>query len=240
MSTSAPQQLSLGVSLRDEATFENYFVSGDVNSQAISALKNLSENLLLGAGPQFLVIWGARGAGLSHLVQAVCHSVGSKASIQYLPMADVRGYAADDLCDGLEQMDLVCLDGIEHICGNREWEQAIFHLYNRLKDGGKSLLIASHTSPPSLPIFLADLKSRVLGCTIFHVESLSDEAKMQALSMRAAARGFQLPEEVANYILKRSARDMVELFAILNQLDDASLQEQRRLTIPFVKDILGY
>ncbi len=240
MSSSVPKQLSLGVSLRDDATFDNFFVSGDANTLALNALQDLAAKIASGSGQELVVIWGARAAGLSHLLQAVCHAVGPEVAVQYLPMADVRGYAAEELCDGLEHMDLVCLDGIEHVCGNRQWEQAIFHLYNRLKDGGKSLLLASHTSPPSLPVLLADLKSRILGCTIYHIESLSDESKIQALSMRAAARGMQLPEDVANYILKRSARDMVGLFAILDQLDDASLQEQRRLTIPFVKETLGY
>jgi len=230
-----PKQLSLGVSLRDEATFENYYVSGHGNEQAVAALKSMAEK-----PEHFVVVWGNRGVGLSHLLQAVCHQLDEQYRVQYLPMADVRGYDAAELCDGLEQMDLVCLDGIEHISGNRQWEQAVFHLFNRLRDAGKSLLVASHTSPPSLPILLADLKSRLLGCVIYHIEGLSDESKKQALMTRAERRGFNLPEEVASFILNRSARDMAALFAILDHLDDASLEQKRKLTIPFVKKTLGW
>lgn len=236
MSTNDPVQLSLGVSLRDDATFSNYFSAEGANSIALKALQQFAVDR---SGGQ-IVVWGTRGAGLSHLLQAVCHSATAvKRTIQYLPMADVRGYAAEDLCEGLEELDIVCLDGIEHICGNRRWEQTVFHLYNRIKDHGKSLLISSHTSPPSLPILLPDLKSRILGCVVYHIESLSDEGKLDALRMRAAVRGFDLPEDVALFILRRASRDTVALFHLLNQLDDASLQEKRKLTIPFVKEILG-
>jgi len=236
MSTNAPVQLSLGVSLRDDATFSNYFTAGETNAIALKALKQFAVDR---SGGQ-LVIWGTRGVGLSHLLQAVCHTASAeKRTIQYLPMADVRGYDAEDLCEGLEELDIVCLDGIEHICGNRRWEQTVFHLYNRLKDSGRSLLMSSHTSPPALPIVLPDLKSRILGCVVYHIENLSDQGKLDALRMRASVRGFDLPEDVAQFILRRASRDTVALFHLLNQLDDASLQEKRKLTIPFVKDILG-
>ncbi|WP_185235886.1 DnaA regulatory inactivator Hda [Teredinibacter franksiae] len=232
----SPVQLSLGVSLRDDATFDNYFTATESNDQAIFALKKLAQ----GAEQNLVVIWGARSAGLTHLVQALCHRAGNaQRIIQYFPMADVRGYDSQELCEGLEEMDIVCLDGIEHVCGNRAWEQSLFHLFNRLRDAGKSLLISSHVSPPSLPILLPDLKSRVLGCEIYHIESLTDDGKKDALRMRAAARGMELSEEVASFILNRASRDTVELFQLLNRLDDASLREQRKLTIPFVKEVLG-
>ncbi|WP_075186092.1 DnaA regulatory inactivator Hda [Teredinibacter haidensis] len=236
MSDGTPVQLSLGVSLRDDATFENYFVAAGVNTQAVFALNRLAKN----NQQDLMLVWGSRGAGLTHLLQAACHIASHDGRmIQYLPMADVRGYDAAELCDGLEEMDIVFLDGIEHVCGNHLWEQTLFHLFNRLRDGGKSLLVSSHTSPPSLPILLPDLKSRMLGCEIYHIEGLTDEGKKEALKMRAAARGMELSGEVASFILNRASRDTAELFYLLNQLDDASLQEKRKLTIPFVKEVLG-
>ncbi|TVZ39965.1 regulatory inactivation of DnaA Hda protein [Alteromonadaceae bacterium 2753L.S.0a.02] len=232
---SKPQQLSLGIALHDEATFENYLVA-DNNAQAVAALQNIAST----QGGDNLCIWGARGVGLSHLLQATCHEAAALGrSLQYFPMADVRGYAAAELCEGLEELDLVCLDGIEHICGNRDWEQALFHLFNRMRDAGKTMIFSSHTSPPSLPILLADLKSRLLSCVIYHLESLDDDGKRSALKMRAQLRGFDMPDEVANFILNRASRDTTELFVLLNRLDDASLQEQRKLTVPFVKAVLA-
>ncbi len=232
----SPIQLSLGVSLRDDATFDNFY-SVPANQQAVAALKTFAA----GEGEPNLLIWGARGVGLTHLLQACCHQAyQSGRNVQYLPLRDLLGYSPEDVCDDLDSMDMVCLDSIDHICGNRAWEQTLFHLYNRLRDRGHQLLVASHTSPPSLPLLLPDLKSRLLGGMVYHLHNLNDEEKSRALQLRAAVRGMELSDEVSRFIMSRAPREMNELFNVLNRLDDASLQMQRKLTIPFVKQVLRY
>ncbi len=237
MTNVSPVQLSLGVSLRDDATFSNFYAADDNNREILAAVEAVSHQ----ACNNSLVIWGGRGAGVTHLLQA-CSRVASEAGIavQYLPLRELVGYAPTDICDGLETLQLVCLDGIDEICGNREWEQALFHLFNNLRDAGHCLLMASHTSPPSIPILLPDLKSRILGSVVYHLHNLKDEEKQTALQMRARARGLEMPDDVARFILSRAPRDTNELFSMLNELDDESLQQQRKLTIPFVKDVLGF
>lgn len=229
-------QLSLGVSLRDDATFQNFYL-GEGNAQAVHALKQFSQN----RGEQNLVIWGRAGSGTTHLLQACCHAAHQqKLAIQYLPLQELASYAPKQVCEGLDQFPLVCLDGIDEICGNRSWEQAIFHLFNRLRDSGHRLLIAAHATPLALPLLLPDLQSRIAGSVVYHLHGLDDTGKAKALQMRAKGRGMDMSEEVSRYILSRAPRDTSELFALLNTLDSASLQHQRKLTIPFVKEVLGY
>lgn len=231
-----PMQLSLGVSLRDDATFSNFYAAGNHNRQVLAAMETVSGN----AGEASLVIWGSRGAGLTHLLQACSHAASERGtSVQYLPLRDLVGYAPRDICEGLETLQLVCLDGIDEICGNRQWEQALFHLFNNLKDAGHHLIMASHTSPPSIPMLLPDLKSRVLGSVVYHLHALNDDDKKIALQRRAKARGLELSDEVAHFILARTPRDTNELFLLLNMLDEESLQQQRKLTIPFVKEVMS-
>ena len=235
MTVAGPIQLSLGISLNDDATFENFYTT-DANKQAVSAL----EQFCIGHNNRNVLIWGQPGSGLTHLLQAVCHSAGNEnKSVQFLPLRELIGFAASDVCEGLEQFEIVCLDSIDSICGNKEWEHALFHLFNNIRDAENSLLVSSHTNPPALPILLADLKSRMLGCVRYHITSLTDTDKHQALIKRAAARGMDMPGDVAQFILNRASRDTNELFYILDRLDDASLQSKRKLTIPFVKEILG-
>ena len=235
MTDSTPVQLSLGIALNDEATFAN-FHAGDTNAQVVEALKIL----VAGGEDKNLLIWGAPGAGLTHLLQAVCHDVHTHhKTVQYLPLRDMVGFSAFDLCEGLEEFEYVCLDDIDYVCGIREWEQALFHLYNKLRDAGHALLIVSHTSPPALPVVLADLKSRLLGSVRYHVKSLSDSGKQSALIMRARARGMEMAVDVAQFILNRASRDTTELFDLLDRLDDESMQRKRKLTIPFVKEVFG-
>lgn len=229
-------QLSLGVSLRDDATFDNFYL-GQGNDLALHALKQFSQD----DGDQNVVIWGRHGAGLTHLLQACCHAAHQKNyDIRYLPLREMVKFEPKLVCEGLDQVSLVCLDGIDEICGNRLWEQAVFHLFNRLRDYGHRLLIASHGSPSTLPLMLPDLKSRILGSVIYHLHPLDDAEKGRALQMRAKARGMEMSEEVSRYILSRAARDTHELFALLDTLDKATLQHQRKLTIPFVKEVLAY
>jgi DnaA family protein len=233
----SPQQLSLGVSLNDDATFENFYApAATPNAQVLSSLRSQIET---GSDP-FIFLWGAAGCGLTHLLQGACHHAQTlQKSFQYFPLRDLAGYAPDELFVGLEELDLVVLDALDEVIARPEWELALFTLFNRLRDAGKLLLVAAVQGPQELPVNLPDLKSRLQWGTTFHVHTLDDDQKQAALQFRARARGLELNDEVAAYIIQRLSRDMNELFWQLNRLDHASLAEQRKLTIPFVKKVLG-
>lgn len=234
--SSAPIQLSLSISLLDDATFANFY-SGPDNQLVIKGLQTFAE----GQGEQNLVIWGGAGVGLSHLLQACCHrALVHGLRVQYLPMMELHNHGPEQVFDGLDEVPLVCLDDVHAIAGHPVWERALFHLYNRLRERGHRLLMASHTSPAAMPWQLPDLQSRVLGSVVYQVHPLSDEGKAVALQMRAQARGMDLSQDVARYILSRATRDTRQLFDLLNRLDEVSLQQQRKLTIPFIKSVEGW
>ena len=232
-----PQQLSLGVSLNDDATFENFYAPlATPNAQILMALQAQIER----ANEPFIFLWGAPGCGLTHLLQGACHYAQTLGkTFQYLPLRELAGYAPDELFNGLEELDFVVLDALDEVINRPEWELALFNLFNRLRDAGKLLLVAAVHGPQELPVTLPDLKSRFQWGTVFHVHTLDDEQKQVALQFRARARGLELSDEVAAFIIQRLPRDMNELFLQFNRLDHASLAEQRKLTIPFVKKILG-
>ena len=119
-------------------------------------------------------------------------------------------------------------------------KRGLFHLFNRLRDTGRRLLLAASKSPRELQVKLPDLKSRLTMALIFQLHGLSDEDKLRALQLRASRRGLHLTDEVGRFILNRGSRSMNSLFDLLEQLDRASLQAQRKLTIPFLKETLGW
>ena len=233
----SPQQLSLGVCLNDDATFDNFYSPQlSHNAMVVADLRQL----LTASGEQFIYLWGAPGCGLTHLLQAACHEAQTQGlSMQYLPLRELVGYAPEELFSGLETLDLVCLDCLPSIAGRPEWENAIFSLFNRLGDANKKLVVAAEQGPRELALGLEDLRSRLQWGLTHQVQNLGDEDKQQALQMRARARGLELSDEVAQYIIQRLPRDTNELFWQLQRLDQASLAEQRKLTIPFVKKVLG-
>lgn len=232
-----PIQLPLGVRLRDDATFANYYPGA--NAAALGYVERLCE-AEAGWAESLIYLWGGAGVGRSHLLQAAClrfEQCGEQAV--YLPLAELVEYGPTML-DNLEQCELVCLDDLDAVAGRSDWEEALFHLFNRLRDSGRRLLLAASSSPRELPVKLADLQSRLTLALVFQLQSLSDEDKLRALQLRASRRGLHLSDEVGRFILTRGERSMSALFELLERLDQASLQAQRKLTIPFLKETLGW
>ena len=229
MSNNLRQQLPLRIGLRDSATFANFFPGS--NAAANHALQLHSE--------PFIYLWGARGSGKSHLLQAACHEVSEHGGgAAYLPMGELVAMSPQ-LLEGMEQMALVCIDEVDTVAGNAEWEQALFHLYNRMRDSGSHLVVAGQAGPAALGVQLPDLVSRLCWGPVFQLKVLDDEEKAEALRLRAFQRGMELPHDVAGYLLKHGPRDMHELFGLLDKLDEESLAAQRKLTVPFVRTFIG-
>lgn len=225
-------QLVLGLQLRDSARFSN-FVAGN-NRELLEQLERLAA--LTEAGQLF--VWGAPGTGKTHLLQAVCHRVTNQnRTAAYLSLDDTAGLPPE-LLQGWENHALVCLDNIQAIAGQAGWEEAVFHLYNRLRESRHSLVVSASLAPGQLPLRLADLRSRLGAGLVYQLQALDDESSLQALQLRARLRGFELPEDTGRYLLKRVPRDLPALMNLLEQLDAASMVAQRRLTIPFTKTVL--
>jgi DnaA family protein len=221
-------QLTLGIGLRDSATFDNYYPGP--NREALSLLQqSLQDNLFL---------WGAASSGKSHLLQALCHHRQQlNQPVFYLPLAQHQQLQVEML-QGLEAMQLICIDDVDAIAGKRQWEEALFHLYNRCREQQTLLVITASTAPSGIAFELADLKSRLGWGLILQLQALNDEDKQALLQLRARNRGMRLNDEVANYLIKRAPRDLQSLIDLLERLDQASLTQQRKLTIPFVRELL--
>jgi len=225
-------QLTLGLSLKDEATFTNFYAAKNV--EIVTELKKTASR----QGEKMVYLCGSRGQGLSHLLQASCHFAHQQQmSSVYLPLAQLISLTPEVL-NGLECLDLVCIDDLHMIAGLAEWEEAIFHLYNRLYDEGGKIIMAANDLPKAIKLELPDLISRLSWGFVFQLHPLDDTEKLSILIMRANRRGISLSEEVGKFILTHCPRHMGTLFAALDALDKASLAAQRRLTIPFVKEVL--
>ena len=233
-----PQQLSLRINLNDEATFENFFLQEqDSNRQVATVLR---DQLLSGEQP-FIYIWGASGSGVSHLLQASCHQASTQGlSAQYLPLGELLDYPPEQLLENLEQLSLVCLDNVQEVSGNSEWEKGLFDLFNRIRQVEGCLLLGADCSARELPLELPDLQSRFGWGPVFQLSSSNDDEKLRILQFRASRRGMELGDDVARYLINRAARGLGELIHCLDILEDTSLQERRKLSIPFIKQVFDW
>jgi DnaA-homolog protein len=218
------KQLALGVQLRADATFES-FAPGS-NTEIVAALRRSS------AGPLWL--WGGPGAGKTHLLQAVCAAAETAA---YFPLDRALALPPDALA-GFEACRVLCLDDVGAVAGDPAWEQALFRLFNEAAELRTRVIFAARAAPRQLDWTLDDWRSRAAACLVYQLRDLDEAGRVEALRLRAAQRGLQLPQEIAEYLLRRMPRDLTSLYAILDQLDEASLIAQRRLTVPFIRDAL--
>lgn len=228
-------QIPLGFHFNNELTLDT-FVAGP-NAEALAALRQLAA----GGEQRFIYLWGGAHAGKSHLLQALSLIFARQdRAIALIPLGAGEQYPAQIL-EGLERLSLVCIDDIDAIAGGAQqqaWEESLFHLFNRMRDRGTPLVVSASSPPARLDVQLPDLKSRLGWGLTLQLHPLSDTQKIQAMQKRAQRRGMELSDEVGRYLLSRCNRDLGNLMALLNTLDHASLAEQRRLTVPFVKRTL--
>lgn len=238
------RQLPLALRLDQHATLDNFHVSA-ANAPAVAHLRNQLESADPGQGSGTLVrrfTWlsGAAGAGKSHLFQALCHHASERGmTAVYLPLA-TWSELRPEIFDGLEQVELICLDDVEQLAGRPDWELGLFGLYNRLAASGGQLFASARQNPGRLALQLPDLRSRMESAAVFQLHALDDEDKLHALQLRARARGFTLNDEVARYLMARSGRGMEELLDVLERLDAYSLETGRRVTVPLLKTLMGW
>jgi len=232
-------QLVLSVQLPDDEIFDNYLSKS--NCAAVSQLGLFLDNTQQEQinKPRCFYLFGLSGVGKSHLLHASSAYVAklNKTSV-CLSCAELLTLSVDVL-DGLEQINVICLDDIQLLAGNKIWEQAVFDLYNRVLEQNNYLVVSGDQSVNQLGLTLPDLVSRLSWGLTEQLKPLSDGEKITALQFRASKRGLILSDDAANFLLNRLSRDMASLIASLDALDKASIREQRKITIPFIKDVLN-
>lgn len=225
---SATAQLPLAVQLPDDETFATY-VCGD-NLELVQVLQQQQQGLIY--------LWGTAGVGKSHLLHALCAATNEPA--MYLPLGELKDQMQPQVLQGLEHYPLLCLDDVDAIADSENWCLELFGLLNRVKDYGTGVIIVTaHSAPSALQVAIADVHSRLQWGVTLQVKPLSDEDKAQALQRRAKTFGLHLGDETAQFMVQRLGRDMRGLMNCLARLDRASIAAKRRLTIPFVKDVLA-
>ena len=224
--------------LQDGMTFAHYY-SGK-NALAVHAVQNLSCYQSDTPQERLLYLWSSCSMGRSHLLQACALEVLEQGYRSvYIPLKNIA-YFSLSILENLEDNDMICIDDIDMIAGYRTWEESFFHLFNRCEEKQVRLIFSASSPVRDLVLQLQDLKSRLGLAPVFQLHAFSDEEKMKALQFRAKARGLDLNDDVAEFLLRRSHREMQDLMQILDRLDQSSWQENRKLSIPFVKATLSW
>jgi len=227
-------QLTLSVQLADAASFDSFH--GGPNAATVAALRRLAED----GGEASILLHGAGGSGKTHLLQAVARAAAQqRRRAAYLPLAQFRQEDAAAL-QGFETLELLCLDDVGSALLDRHWALLLLRLIDAVHAHGGRCVLSASAPPDSLPLApLPDLRTRLAACAVFGLKPLDDAELRALLRKRAHLRGLDLPEDVAEFLLRRLPRSVPALLAALDLLDQDSLTTQRRLTIPFAQQVLG-
>jgi DnaA family protein len=226
------QQLPLGVRLPDRAVFASFLPAR--NDQAVDHLRQIAHAQLHGT----TWLCGPHGAGKTHLLQAVCAQASGTMSAGYVPLREL-GRLGVEVLDGLRQLQCLCLDDLDQVIGQIEWERTLFGVYREIEDSGGRLVVSAQAPPALLQWALPDLGSRLSASHVFQLRVLDEAEQQAALQLRARLRGFELPDETCRWLQRHYPRDMHKLYELLDTLDEAALVAQRRLTVPFIREVLG-
>ncbi len=224
-------QLPLALRYPPDQRLENFIAAPPA---AIAQLSQLAQV----PGADWLYLAGAAGTGKTHLALALCaaaEAAGRRSA--YLPLAAAAGRLREAL-DALEGNDVVALDGLEAIAGQRQDEIALFDFHNRARSAGLNLLYTAVETPELLALALPDLRSRLAQNARILLHPLDDAARAEVLRDRAQRRGLVLEEAAIDWMLSRTDRNLAHLLALLERLDRESLAAQRRITVPFLRQSL--
>lgn len=236
-------QLPLGVHLSDAASFESYYAGP--NDEIVAALTGL----LMPAAAPLLWLFGPRGSGKTHLLQALIRRAagvadedaartgaarGGNLACAYIPLREL----SVDALDGMDNADIVCLDDIDSALNDAHSPLVLLRFLDQLRTHGARCAIAACTPPERLSLSLPDLKTRFSAAAVYGLKPLTDDDRGRLLCERAQARGLDLPEEAARHLLTHLPRGTGDLLQALDALDRASLSAQRRLTLPFIQQWL--
>ena len=222
------RQIPLDVSLSEYMTFETFYLGP--NKSVVDSLRDEKNQL----------IWlaGLEGFGKTHLLHAFLNShEHQNKKVLYLPMSESQDFTPDIL-DNLAQYDLVAIDDIENIIGDMTWEEQLLKFYEDSYSTSNKILIAANDTPKGLDFLLPDLSSRFNLALIERIRPMNEDEMIKAILIHSKARGFDLPEDSAKYLINRVPRDVSVLIDMIKLLDYESLSMQRKLTIPFIKTVL--
>ncbi len=226
------EQLPIRFEFWGNQTFADFFPA---NNQEILAHLKQTVNA---TGQPFIFLWGEPGHGKTHLLHACCEEAYNLGvSCFYLDLAS--HLLTPDCLNDLENIELVCLDNIEKICGDKDYELTLFNFFNRHREVGHRLIITANCLVNSLPIELLDLKTRLNWGLCLKLQPLNDDDKVGLLTHKGRQLGFEINPQTARFLLTHYDRRLSSLWLALDRLELASLAAKRKLTVPFLKKVLS-
>ena len=186
-----------------------------------------------------IYLWGLSSSGKSHLLQSACRAVTARGGRSaWVPLSRLLQYGSEVLSD-FQSLDLIGLDEFDAIAGSMEWQRALFDLINEARANHCRLVMAGHENPATIQIEMKDLPSRLMWGAVYRLVPLDDNGKVTALQIFSKRLGCTLADDALPYLLGNYPRELAVLMTMLERLSHLAKAQKRRITVPFIKEILS-
>lgn len=229
-------QLPLKIGLREEVCFETYVAESE---ELALALGHYQQSLST-QQEDFFYICGSHAVGKTHLLQASCRFMTDFSQTSaYLPFADTTFPLVPEVLKGLENTYLVCLDDVDLVIGDAQWEMALSELIYKSQALGHRVILSGQYAFDHWSMTTQTLRDAMIAFLSIELSPLVEKANLiEAIQRHALKMGFELSIDVANYLVKQFSTDLAQLLSVLQFIEQSSMIEKRRVTLPFVKQVL--
>lgn len=220
------QQLLLDIAPPASPTLDNFLPGRNV--ELLDLLQRVAANQ---EREHFIYIWGDPGCGKSHLLRAMTQATSQNGlNTTYFPCKTACDFNVN------ETIDCVIVDDVDFLDTSSQIK--LFNLYNQIRDESNAFLIVSGQLAPAHLKLRQDLVTRLGWGLVYRVHELVDEEKIRAMMLHATNCGFDLPQEVCDYLLCHERRDLLSLIGTIDALGRYSLSNKRQITVPLLRELL--
>ena len=229
-----PKQLIFPFQVNQKASFDSFFCSPD-NQNLMTSLANIVSS----PDTSELIIHGEEGSGKSFLMQAICNELSSaEKQFAFIPMKKAFNMGVE-IFQNLGSLDAVCIDDLQLILANQDWETALFNLINECQQSNCSLMLSlGGTQPLDESIVLPDLLSRIKRMEFIALHAVQDELFSQAIHFVAQQLDIKIEKAELEFLLKHQTRLFSLLVENIVTLDKQAASLKRKITIPLIKETL--
>ena len=230
-----PKQLIFPFQINQKASFESFFCAPD-NLNLMSRLTAI----VISKNAHELIIHGEKGSGKSFLMQAICNELNSSGKqFAFVPMNKALNMGVE-IFQNLASLDAVCIDDLQLMLANKDWETALFNLINECHLSNCSLILSIGGSQSlEEKTKLPDLLSRIKRMEFMAVHSVQDEFFNHAIDFVAQQLDINIDKAELEFLLKHQTRIFSLLVENIIFLDQQAASLKRKITIPLIKETLN-
>jgi chromosomal replication initiator protein len=213
-------------------TFDSFIVC-DGNAAAARFARRVTDP---DEAERLLYLHGPSGSGKTHLLKAIGLELagGSGLSVPYVSFRET--FSAESFVASFAGSAALVVDDLHLLPDDASLRASLWQLFNDFHDDGRPVALAGLHPPRMLPYLDDHLVSRLLWGLVARIDASDDTSRRMILKKIADDRQVRVPDDVVDYILVTTSREVGELIRFFEMIYRFSLAEKRRITLPLARE----